>query len=159
MYQTRLPLSSMLGGLFSRGVDSASHSRDKWLVTGMPSPMLYANYIKINCKQNSPWDLMYIGGTHCFKQAMDWCLLVGGGYKLYHFVWEPPIMCVSWKISRSHGCYVDSENIPLKMLFISISKSSSGTSTNPCFPLRRAYCYLLSTALVFHWRGKGDAAK
>src|SRR3954469_19900812 len=37
----------------------------KWLVTGMPSPMLYANQIKINCKQNSPWDLMYVGGTHC----------------------------------------------------------------------------------------------
>ena len=50
-------------------------------------------------------------------------------------------MCVEWKISRSHSCYVDSESIPLKMSFISISKSSSGTSTNPCFPLRRAYLF------------------
>ena len=72
---------------------------------------------------------------------MDWCLLVEGGYKLYHSVWEPPIMHVAWKISRSHSCCVDSESIPLKMLFISISKSSSGTSTNPCFPLRRAYLF------------------
>ena len=38
-------------------------------------------------------------------------------YKLYHFVWEPPIMCVAWKILPSLGCYVDNESIPLKMLF------------------------------------------
>ena len=43
-----------------------------------------------------------------------------GEYKLYHSVWEPPIMCVAWKISRSHSWYVDSESIPLKMLFISL---------------------------------------
>ena len=31
-------------------------------------------------------------------------------------------MCVAWKISRSLGCYVDNESIPLKILFISVSK-------------------------------------
>ena len=72
---------------------------------------------------------------------MDWCLLVEGEYKLYHSVWEPPIMCVAWKISPSLACYVDNESMPLKILFISISKSSSGTSTNPCYPLRRAYLF------------------
>ena len=108
----------------------------KWLVTGMPSPMLKSN--QNNCKQNSP---RTVGGTLCFEQAMDWCLLVEGEYKLYHSVWEPPIMCVAWKISRSLGCYVDNESIPLKILFISISKLSSGTSTNPRFPLRRAYLF------------------
>ena len=51
---------------------------------------------------------------------MDWWLLVEGEYKFYHSVWEPPIMCVAWNISRSHSCYVDSESIPLKMLFISL---------------------------------------
>ena len=50
-------------------------------------------------------------------------------------------MYVAWKISPSHSCCVDSVSMPLKMLFISISKSSSGTSTNPCFPLRRAYLF------------------
>ena len=79
---------------------------------------------------------------------MDWCLLVEGEYKLYHSVWELPIMCVAWNILRSLSCYVDSESIPLKMLFISISKSSSGTSTNPCFPLRRAY--LFTFMLIHH---------
>ena len=64
-----------------------------------------------------------------------------GEYKHYHSVWEPPIMCVAWKISPSLGCYVDNESIPLKILFISISKLSSGTSTNPYFPLRRAYLF------------------
>ena len=84
---------------------------------------------------------MYVGGTRCFEQAMDWCLLVEGEYKLYHSVWEPPIMCLAWKISPSLSCYVDNESILLKMQFISISKPSSGTSTNPYFPLRRAYLF------------------
>ena len=112
----------------------------KWLVTGMPGPMLYANQIEIIAKK-TPSGLLLVGGTRCFEQAMDWCLLVVGEYKLYHSASEPPIMCVAWKISRSLGCYVDNESMPLKILFISISKSSSGTSTNPCFPLRRAYLF------------------
>ena len=96
--------------------------------------------IKIIANKTPP-GLLLVGGTRCFGKAMDWWLLVEGEYKLYHSVWEPPIMCVAWKISRSLGCYVDNESIPLKILFISISKPSSGTSTNPCFPLRRAYLF------------------
>ena len=46
-------------------------------------------------------------------------MLVGGGkYKLYHSVWEPPIMCVAWKILPSLGCYVDNESIPLKNIIL-----------------------------------------
>ena len=136
MYQLGLSVSSMLGGLFSRGVDSAPHSRETGWSSGCPVPCSNQN----NCKQNSP-GLLLVGGTRCFGQAMDWCLFVMGEYKLYHSAWEPPIMCVAWKISRSLSCYVDNESIPLKILFISILKSSSGTSTNPCFPLRRAYLF------------------
>ena len=147
MYQLGLYVSSMLGGLFSRAVDSAPHSRENGWSPGCPVPCFMQTKSKIIAKQNSPWDLMYVGGTCCFEQAMDWCFLVEGEYKLYHFVWELPIMCVAWKISRSLSCYVDSESIPLKMLFISILKSSSGTSTNPCFPLRRAYLF---TCMLSH---------
>ena len=81
----------------------------KWLVIGMPSPMLYANQIKITANKTPP-GLLLVGGTRCFKQAMDWCLWWKGEYKLYHSVWEPPIMCVAWKISRSLGCYADNES-------------------------------------------------
>ena len=121
MYQLGLSVSSMLGGLFSRGVDSAPHSRDKWLVTGMPSPMLYANQIKIIANKTPP-GLLLVGRYPLFRISRGVCLLVVGEYKLYHSVWEPPIMCVAWKISRSLGCYVDNESMPLKILFISISK-------------------------------------
>ena len=62
MYQLGLSVSSMLGGLFSRG--------DKGLVTGMPSPMLYANQIKIIANK-TPLGLLLVGGTRCFEQAMD----------------------------------------------------------------------------------------
>ena len=46
-------------------------------------------------------------------------MLVGGGeYKLYHSVWEPPIMYVVWKILGTLGCYVDNEIIPLKIIYL-----------------------------------------
>ena len=87
-------------------------------------------------KQNSPRAV--VSWRHSLFRASH---LVEGEYKLYHSAWEPPIMCVAWKISPSLGCYVDNESMPLKILFISALKSSSGTSTNPCFPLRRAYLF------------------
>ena len=109
----------------------------KWLVTGMPGPMLKSN--QNNCKQNS--HKVVVSWRHPLFRASHGLMLVGGEYKLYHSAWEPPIMCVAWKISRSLGCYVDNESIPLKILFIPIRKLSSSTSTNPCFPLRRAYLF------------------
>ena len=112
----------------------------KWLVTGMPSPMLYANQIKIIANKTPPRTL--VSWRHSLFRASHWLMLIGGGgVNLYHSAWEPPIVCVAWKISRSLGCYVDNESIPLKILFISISKLSSGTSTNPYFPIRRAYLF------------------
>ena len=138
MYQLGLSVSSMLGWLFSRGVDSAPHSRENGWSLGCPVPC--SNQIKIIANKTPP-GLVLVGGTRCFGQAMDWWLLVVGEYTFYHSVWERPIMYVVWKISRSLGCYVDNESIPPKILFISISKSSSSTSTNPCFPLRRAYLF------------------
>ena len=44
-------------------------------------------------------------------------MLVVGEYKLYHSVWEPPIMYVACKIPRPLGCYVDNESMTLKILF------------------------------------------
>ena len=136
MYQLGMSVSSMLGGLFSRGVDSAPHLRENGWSLGCLVPC--SNQIKIIANKTPP-GLLLVGGTRCFGQAMDWWLLVVGEYKLNHSAWEPPIMCVAWKISRSLGCYIDNESIPLKILFISFLKLSSSTSTNPCFPLRRAY--------------------
>ena len=77
MYQLGLFISSMLGGLFSRGVDSAPHSRHKWLVTGMPSPMLYANQIKITSNKTPPGRLFVWAVPVVSDQP--WNVLVGGG--------------------------------------------------------------------------------
>ena len=101
MYQLGLSVSSMLGGLFSRGMDSAPHSRENGWSPGCPVPC--SNQTKIIANKTPP-GLLLVGGTRCFGQAMDWWLLVVGEYKLYHSAWEPPIMCVAWKISRSLGC-------------------------------------------------------
>ena len=128
----------MLGWLCSRGVDSAPHSRENGWSPGCPVPC--SNQIKIIANKTPP-GLLLVRRYPFFRTSRGVCLLVVGEYKLYHSVWEPPIMCVAWKISRSLGCYVDNESISLTMQFISISKPSSGTSTNPCFPLRRAYLF------------------
>ena len=86
-----------------------------------------------NCKQNSPGTI--VSWRHSlFRASHGWMLVVEGEYKLYHYVWELPIMCVAWKISPSLGCYVDNESMPLKILFISALKPSR-------FPLRMAYLF------------------
>ena len=103
--------------------------------------------IKIIANKTPP-GLLLVGRYLLFRTRHGVCLLVVGEYKLYHSVWEPPIVYVAWKIPRSLSCYVDNESIPLKILFISISKPSFGTSPNPCFPLRRAY--LFNFMLIHH---------
>ena len=94
----------------------------KWLVTGMPSPMLKANQIKTIANKTPP-GLLLVGRYPLFRTSHGVCLLVVGEYKLYHSIWDPAIMYVAWKIRRSLGCYVDNESIPLKILFISVFKT------------------------------------
>ena len=108
----------------------------------MPSPMIKRSKSnQNNCKQNSPrFDVSF---RHSFFQSSHGLMIVGGwGSKnFYHSVWEPPILYVVWKILGTLGRYVDNESIPLKIIFISVFAPSSGTSANPCFPLRRAYLF------------------
>ena len=68
MFQLGLPISSMLGVLFSRGVDSAPHSRENGWSPGCPVPC--SNQIKIIANETPP-GLLLVGGTCCFEQAMD----------------------------------------------------------------------------------------
>ena len=111
----------------------------KWPIIRMPSPMLKSN--QNNCKQNSPrvvvsWTVPVV------STSREMCLLVVGEYKLYHSVWEPPIMYVAWKIPRSLGCYVENESITAQnIIYLCLKNSRSGTSANLCFPLRRAYLF------------------
>ena len=58
-------------------------------------------------------------------------------------------MYLVWKILGTLGRYVDNESIPLKIIFISVFASSSGTSANPCFPLRRASFTFMQESVVF----------
>ena len=69
MYQVGMSVSSILGGLFSRGVDSAPHEK----MVGHRDAQSYAlcKSNQNNCKQNSPWDPLNVGGTRRFERAMD----------------------------------------------------------------------------------------
>ena len=108
----------------------------KWSVTGMPGPMLKSN--QNNCKQNSP--RIVVSWRHPLFWASNGLMLVGGGvYKLYHSVWEPPIMCVAWKISRflvymltmkvyRSKCYSSLFKIELWHLYKSLLPSAKGLS-------------------------------
>ena len=117
MFQLGLSVSSMLGGLFSRGVDSAPHSRERAGNRDAQShdPKI-SKQIKI-IKQNSP--RVVVCWRHSLFRASHGLMLVGGwgSINLYHSVCELPIMHVVWKIQPSHSCCVDSESMPLKMLF------------------------------------------
>ena len=109
----------------------------KWPVTGMPSPMLKSNQNIIANK--TPLWLLLVGQYPSFRTSRGMCLLVVGEYKLYHSIWEPPIMYVAWKIPRSFSCYVDNEAYRSKYYLSLFQNLSSSTSANPCFPLRRAH--------------------
>ena len=103
----------------------------------MPRHMLKIIIIK----QNSPRVVAGLDGTRCFGLAVEFACWWLGEYKLYHSVWEPPIMCIAWKISRFLVVMLTMKVYRSKCYSISILKSSSRTSTNICFPLRRAYLF------------------
>ena len=77
MYQLGLSVSSMLGGLFSRGVDSAPHSRER---AGNRDAQSHdpkrSKQIKI-IKQNSPRAV--VCWRHSLFRASHGLMLVGGG--------------------------------------------------------------------------------
>ena len=47
-------------------------------------------------------------------------MFVGGGGVNFTFIaWEPPLMCLAWKILKTLGRNVDRKGIPPKIIFIS----------------------------------------
>ena len=63
--------------------------------------------------------MIVVSWRHSLFRASHGLMLVGGwgSINLYHSVWELPIMHLVWKIQTSHNFCVDSESMPLKMLF------------------------------------------
>src|SRR3954467_1220497 len=59
MYQLGLSVSSMLGGLFSRGVDSAPHSRENGWSSGCPVPC----FMQTKCRGKSASSNTYGAGA------------------------------------------------------------------------------------------------
>ena len=47
------------------------------------------------------------------------CLLVEGEYTFTFTAWEPPLMCLTWKILITLGRNVDRKGVPPKIIFIS----------------------------------------
>ena len=50
------------------------------------------------------------------------CLLVEGSKPFTFIAWEPPLMCLAWKISITNGREVNKKGAFLKFSFISILK-------------------------------------
>ena len=69
MLQLGPPISSMLGGLFSRGVDSAPHSRER--AGNRDAQSHDPKRSNQNNLTELPPGLLLVGGTRCFEQAMD----------------------------------------------------------------------------------------
>ena len=108
----------------------------KWLVTGMPSHMLKSN--QNNCKQNSP--RIVVSWTVPVVSDQPWNVLVGGGgVKTLPFCLGTAynvcsmedteiswLLCWQWKHAAQNIIYLYFKN------------SSSGTSANPWYHVRRA---------------------
>ena len=104
------PISFMLGGLFSRWVfihlslhervegnrDAQSHNESKIIITKFLGKCWYGRH---------PW----------IRLAMDCERMVERKWTLFS-VWEPPIMCLAWKILGTFGRSVDRNSMPLKII-------------------------------------------
>ena len=83
------------------------------LVFGMPSPLLKIK--NIQCKQTPPESCWY-GGHPRIWLAMA-CVRWWRGSKLYFTTWEPPLICLAWKILKTLGRDVDRKSTPPKIIF------------------------------------------
>ena len=61
-------------------------------------------------------------GTPLFRMAMECARWWKGSINFYHSVWEPPIMCVAWKMLVTDGREVNKKGACLKISFISVLK-------------------------------------
>ena len=48
------------------------------------------------------------------------CLYGGGEVNFTFSAWEPPLMCLAWKILKTFDRDVDRKGMPLKIIFISV---------------------------------------
>ena len=76
MYQLGLSVFHVRRVILKRSGLCSSLTR-KWLVTGMPSPMLYANQIKIIANKTPPGTV--VSWRHSLFRASHGLMFVGGG--------------------------------------------------------------------------------
>ena len=94
----------------------------------------------------------WYGGHPWIWLAMESESMVEKGIN-FIFCLEPPIIYLAWKVlgcSKSFSL-VGGIHLP-KCFYLKFLSLSSGTSTNPYFPMRRAYLLLL--CIYFHARVK-----
>ena len=134
---------SMLDVLFSRWVFiHLSLHESKAKVLGLPSPEMQ-KWIYFMLSNNKFLGKCWYGGHPWIQLAMESESYGGKRNKLYFLFGNRLWYIYAWKVlgTLSHFCWWDgytSQNV-----FISIFFSlSSGTSTNPYFPLRRAFLLL-----------------
>ena len=128
----------MLSGLFSDWVFIHSSLHKKRAVKGIPSPKKSKSQIN---KQNSPRIDVCLDGTRGF--GLPWSVIVGGGgVNLYFYRLGTATNVFSmedsdswWSQSKQEKC------IPQNFIYLCFKNLSSGTSANPCFPLRRDYLF------------------
>ena len=67
-------------------------------------------------------------------------------------MWEPPIISLAWRIleTLSHSRRQE-KHATLKFSISKFFTLSNGTSTNPCFPMRRAYLFTLCNFYFCIW--------
>ena len=87
-------------------------------------------------KQNSPGTVVGLDGTRCFGQAVECDRWWRGSKPLLFVAWEPPLMCLAWKIPITNGHEVNKKGAFLKIAFTPVLK----------FELWRRFKSLLTSA-------------
>ena len=139
---------SMLDVLFSRWVFiHLSLHESKAKVLGMPSPEMQKIWIYFMLSNNKFLEKCWYGGQPWIRLAMESESMVE---KWINFIFcLPPMIYLAWKVleTLSHFRWWDgytSQNIFIFKFF----DLSSGTSTNPYFPLRRAFLLLFAIFIL-----------
>ena len=96
----RWSVSSMLSGLFSGRVFIHSPSHEKRAVIGIPSPKLQKEKAYKQANKNSQWSP-----------------------NLNFSAWEPPLVCLAWKMLITDSREINEKGAFLKISFTSVLKT------------------------------------
>ena len=141
---------SMLDVLFSRWVFiHLSLHESKAKVLGMPRPEMQKNWIYFMLSNNKFLGKCWYGQYPWIRLAVECESMVEKGIQFNFYLGTAYDISSMESVGNYSVVFVDKKSMSLKKNYLSIFALSSGTSTNPYFPPRRAFL-LLYAIFIFN---------